>query len=178
MRENMILCMNKKNLGVSILETLVYLAILASVLVFTVNTLISLNASFTGIMISNDMNLAAKTALERITGEVRKAERVDETASVLDVNPSVLALATTDDNENPTTILFSVENGALRVTSAGGDTRILTTGDIIVTNFTAHRIDTGRSNVVTILLELNGIRGKTTVSDTFHTAAVTRNQPR
>lgn len=162
--------------GASLLETVIYVAILASTLVMVVNTLLALNASFVGIRLSKEMNVSAHAALERISSEAKKAKQVDQVASVFNANPSVLALSTTDDNDNPITILFSVNNGALRIASNGVDLGALTGEGITVSNFTVGFIDTGRSNAVTITLELSGARGKTTLSNTFRTAAVTRNQ--
>lgn len=165
---------NKRG-GVSLLETVIYVAILASMLVVVVNTLLALNASFTGIRLSREMNVSAHAALERISSEVKKAKQVDQAASVFNANPGVLALSTTDDNGNPIAILFSVNNGALRIISNGADLGALTGEGITVSNFTVGFIDTGRSNAVTITLGLSGVRGKTAISNIFRTAAVTRN---
>lgn len=162
--------------GVSLLETVIYVAILASMLVMVVNTLLALNTSFTGIRLSKEMNVSAQVALERISSEVKKAKQVDQTASIFNVNPSVLALSTTDDSDNPITILFSVSNGVLRITSNGVDLGALTRERVIVSNFTVGFIDTVRSNAVTVTLGLSGTRGKIALSNTFRTAAVTRNQ--
>lgn len=165
-----------KRRGVSLLETVIYVAILASMLVMVVNTLLALNASFVGIRLSKEMNVSAHAALERISSEVKKAKQVDQAASVFNANPSLLALSTTDDNDNPITIRFSVSNGALRVTSNGVDLGALTGEGITVSNFTIGFINTGRSNAVTVTLELSGARGKTAISNIFRMAAVTRNQ--
>lgn len=166
----------KINRGVSLLETVVYVAILASLSLVVVNTLLSLSLSFSGIRLSKEIHSSAVTALGRITSEIKKAKSIDQTKSVWNTNPSVLALATTDDSGNQTTVLFSVINGALHITKGGLDIGALTAADVAVSNFTVGFIDTGRSNAATVTLGLTGIRGKITISDTFRTAAVTRNQ--
>src|SRR3989338_9690143 len=151
-----------KHRGVSLLETLIYIAILASILAVVVNTLIATNLSFARIRLSKEISVSAGTVLERISSEIKKAKQVDQMASVFNVNPSVLTLSTTDDNDNPITILFSVNNGVLQITRDGADLGALTAESITVSNFTLSFIDTGRSNAVTITLGLNGTRGKTT----------------
>lgn len=165
-----------KNRGISLLETLIYVTILASMLVMVINTLIPLSVSFVGIRLSREVNTSAIIVLERITSEVKKAKSINQAASVFNVSPGILALSTTDDIGHPSTILFSVVNGALRISSGGVDIGELTASNVAVSNFIVKFIDTGRSGVVAITLGLTGTRGKTTMSDTFQTAAVTRNQ--
>mgnify|MGYP001612189515 CR=1 FL=1 len=166
----------EKNRGVSLLEILIYVAILASILVVVINTLISLNGSFVGIRLSKEVNTSAVTAFDRITNEVRKAKSIDQSASVFGVNPSVLMLSTTDDGGNPTTVIFSINNGQLHIARGGLDIGALTADNVTVTDFTVNFIDAGRSGVVTATLGLTGTRGKRIISETFRTAEVTRNQ--
>lgn len=164
-----------RNSGVSLLETVMYVALLALMLVIVLNTLVPLSASFAGIRLSKEVNTSAVTALERLTSEVKKAKSIDQAASIFNANPGVLALSTTDGVGNPATILFSVNNGVLQMTGGSG-AGALTANAVTVSNFTVRFIDTGHSGTAVITVGLTGTRGKTIISDTFQTAAVTRNQ--
>ncbi|MEK7142528.1 MAG: hypothetical protein AAB818_03010, partial [Patescibacteria group bacterium] len=62
-----------KNNGSSLIETLIYAAILGMVAVFTTNSLLVIMKSHSSVKLSRDLNFSASTAMERMTNEIRMA---------------------------------------------------------------------------------------------------------
>ena len=161
--------------GFSIVELLVYLAIFAVALTLIVGTSLGLSRAYGGVANLSRIEQWSVSVLERLTREARGAESVDTAASVLDVNPSILALATTDDAGAARLVEFFVSNGALRFKENGVDMGALTGGKVSVSSFVARRIATGRSEVVKVELALQSGTGIASTTKRFYATTILRN---
>ena len=162
--------MKKENTkGFSLIEMVVYVSILAIVFVVVINTLLIISRSYSSIKVSLDINNSATVSVERIIGEIRKANSVNLIQSTFDSNPGRLVLNTTDDAGALLIVDFYLENNTLKLKEGGlfsGDL----TSDVDVTNLVFRRITNETSEAVKIEMELsNGNKNKV-----FYNTAVLR----
>src|SRR3989338_4825705 len=94
----------KTSAGYSLIEMVVYAAILATLAVFVSDTTIVSFKAFNQSRTNRRIVIDAETALERIVRESRMASSVDEIQSVFDSDSSVLVLNSQVSAEDPTSI--------------------------------------------------------------------------
>ena len=156
---------NMKRRGMSLVEILIYTAILAVLFVLVVNTVLTMAKSYTTLRLAKQINLAAATSLERIAREIQNAISVDQVQSVFGTSPGSLSLNTLDPVGNPKTIQFFIEDGALRVREDGVDTGPMIGTKVTVTNLTFSYVESGPSEAVKIVMSL-----QTSLDDKIKTA--------
>src|SRR3989344_2630325 len=99
----------------SLLEMLVYVALLSLITVAMVQALIPLSRSFATLRATQDIHAAAGTSLERLVRDVRASGSIDS-ASTFDVSPGNLVLisgATTTEFFLEESVLMLKQNGVL-----------------------------------------------------------------
>lgn len=161
--------------GFSMVEMLIYLALLASVTIFLVNGISAITKSYADIRLAKAVSTSASAALQRIIHETRQASSIDLSGSTFGANPGVLRLVDTDSSGATTTVAFTVVNGVLRVSRGGVDEGPLTLSGASVTNFTLALLQNSISNAVRMTLTIQSSFGVKTRTETFYTTAVTRN---
>ncbi len=161
--------------GFSMVEMLIYLALLASVTIFLVNGISAITKSYADIRLAKAVSTSASAALQRIIHETRQASSIDLSGSTFGANPGVLRLVDTDSSGATTTVAFTVVNGVLRVSRGGVDEGPLTLSGASVTNFTLALLQNSISNAVRLTLTIQSSFGVKTRTETFYTTAVTRN---
>ncbi|MBI2175407.1 MAG: hypothetical protein HYU35_01600 [Parcubacteria group bacterium] len=160
--------------GTTLLETVFYVAVLAGLLLFLVNTLLVFSAALGQAKRVRRVTFDAETALERFVRESRLAFAV-RSASMLDIPSSVLALDTVVSATDPavTTKIFSVSGGRLTLQEGGGAHVALTSPDVTVSEFTVSKITAVHSEGVRVRLTLETRAGDMIIERTFlHTAAL------
>lgn len=168
----------KKNLrttGVSLVEMLVYIALLTSVTTLVVNGLVTMSRSYTDLRLSKNITTSATTALSRMVYEIRQAQSIDAVQSTFVTSPGQLTLNTTPASGTPTTVRFYVQNGILRVMTGGVDEGQITLSNTSVSSLTFNRIQNSISQAIKINLTLQTTVGSKTKTETFYTTAVLRN---
>jgi len=168
-RENM----TKSSSGFTLIEMIVYTAILSIVFVIVVNTLLVLSRSYRSIKLTNDINNSASLALERLTRDIRSAESVNTSSSVIGSSPGELVLNATIDGSS-TTLDFYVNNGALMLDVGGVLLGSLTRDNIEVTNLVfRHRMGTN-GETVKIEMTLRGTEKNVIKEENFYSTVVLR----
>ena len=166
---------NKKS-GFSLIEIVIYTAILAALSLFVANTtLLSFN-SLNRARLNRKVALSAETALERLTREIKLASSINEAQSVLGTNPSTVVLNTVVSAEDitPASKIFSVSGGQITLQENGGEIKFLTAPGITVSSFTASGIDLLHSKAIKINLVIESGGGSIRTSKTFYASAVLR----
>jgi Tfp pilus assembly protein FimT len=166
---------NSRKTGVSIVEMLVYVALLTSVTTLVVNGLVTMSRSYTDVRLSKNITTSATTALSRMVYEIRQAQSVDATQSTFATSPGQLTLNTTPASGVPTTVKFYVQNSILRVMTGGIDEGPITLSGVTVSNLTFTRVQNSISQAIKIGLTLQTTIGSKTKTETFYTTAVLRN---
>jgi type II secretory pathway pseudopilin PulG len=153
----------------SIIELLVYAAVLSILTVAVIVSLLSLRTVFEDVRADRVVTDAATSALDRIARDIRDADSVNTLLSTLSATSSVLVL-----ENGATTTTFYVQNGALTLEVEGASKGALTPNEVTVTNFAAVRYDGVGSDAVRVTLDLAVTGRYASTTERFTTAAVLR----
>ena len=160
--------------GFSLVEMLVYIAILSIMVSSLVMTSVSLLTTFGRLVASEDIAQASVVSLERITRELRFANAVDVGASTLGTttSPGVLVLNTIDDGGSPTTVTVTLTGDRITFAQGGGATSPLTHDTVIITDlFFIHTAGVNTEAINVSFTASRTVRG-TTISKDFRTFVV------
>lgn len=165
---------SRREVGFTLIEMLVYVAIVTVISVLVVGVLVSLSKSYAQLKITQSINESATSALNRMLLEIRQAYDVDTVASTFNVHPGQLTLDTTDILGNNTEVSFLVSAGQIRVLENGIDAGVLTRANVQITSLIFEHLINGESEAVRVWMVLKGSIGKVTKEEVFSTAAVLR----
>jgi Tfp pilus assembly protein PilW len=127
--------------GNSLMETIIYLAILMVLVAFTVNGIMLVTKSFRTTTAQRDINSSAEDAMERIIREIRYANTVDLAGSMLDASPGVLLLNSIEPiTDLPQNVRFSVANNRLIIQAGSTTPEALTSSNVQLTNLVFRRV--------------------------------------
>lgn len=161
--------------GTSIIELIIYGAILAFLSVFAINTFLVISSAFGEVRLRRQINANAELIMNRLMREIRFGKSV-YASSTLGVSPSRLSFVTfaspMDDTEVNGDIRISGMNLLLQKGNSG-DVQ-MNTDDVGVTNFVLRQIATTTSLAVKIELALEASTTKRTITETFYGTAVMR----
>ncbi len=159
--------------GYTLVEAIIYIAILAVLAVTFVNLLFTMTQSYTKFRLERDIVSSASLGLERMVRETRQAKSLDP-ASILGNNPGRLLLNTTDDVGVATTRDFYLFLGTLMVKEGSGQAASTTAKNVTVDNLVFRQINTANSSAVKIEMTLTAKRGATARTEKFYSTAVLR----
>jgi Tfp pilus assembly protein PilW len=164
-----------RQLGFTLVETIVYVAMLALILLVVVNTVISISSSYASTKVYADIDQNAATAMERIVREIRGATSIDSTDSTLGSSPGRLVLNTTDASGNPTTVDFYLNNGILKLNEGGSYTGPLTASTTDITTLEFQQLSSGISTAVRVAMTISATEGHYTAQENFYDTVILRN---
>lgn len=157
------------NQGFSLVEMLIYLAILTIIFVVVVNTILSFTGSYKTLTAQRNVENAAIGAMERMTRDIREATQIDSLGSSDITVSSILSGLST-------TTRFIVESGKLNLYVNGSLVGPLTVGSTTVTNLTFTQLSGGYNGGVKIDLTLQSIVGQATVIKSYHSTVILRSK--
>lgn len=160
--------------GFSLVELIIYIALLATFSVAMVNTLLILTKSWTTVKISKNIAISATSALERVSREVRNAYNINTSQSTFGGTSGELTLNTQDLSGVDSSVNFSLDSGVLKVQRDSGTADNLTLASTPVTALSFYRIVSGESEAVRIQLTLQMTYRGQTSTQTFYTTTSLR----
>ncbi len=152
--------LKKTTKGFTILEMVIYLAILTFVTFGIINTLLLASKTWLAIEANRIMNVSAQSTFEVMTREIRNALSIDTVQSVFASSSSQLVLNTQDLSYNPVAVKFAVQSGVLKI-QRGSTAQYypLTLSNASTTSFVLYRIVTPQTEGVKIDMTLQtGLR--------------------
>lgn len=156
--------------GLSLVETLLYVALLVILLVVIVNVLLIVMKSYRQISAAKSVQTAAVTSLGRLGQEIRRAKTI---ASIIPT--SSLILNTTDSSGNDETVEFRLDNdGRLYLYEAGGNLGALTPSDATISSLLFQSITAGSNSAVRITETIQSGVGDAERTETFHSTVELR----
>ncbi len=156
--------MTKK--GFTLVEMLIYIAILTFVSVAITRTLLVASRSWVGISANRNITVSAQSAYEVMTREIRNATSIDQVQSTFGSNPGVLMLNSTDTAGNAQTVKFFVQNGILNIQRGSNSAFPITLSTASTSVFRVYRISTSQSEAVKVELTASStIRNVTRTQD-------------
>lgn len=159
--------------GYTLIEMIIYIAILALISALVINSLAIMIGSFGEARMLSKINSSAETAMERMSREIRSAYDVDQVASVLNSHPGDLTINIQPDPLE--TARFYLESGMLKVSENGATGEPLTSSGLTVSNLIFRLITSGTvSKAVKIEMEIQGTRGNRQFSEKFYNTIILR----
>lgn len=162
----------KNDFGFTIMETLVYVAILSVLSSALIVITTSMLRTFSNLETYEDIAHSSTAALERITREIRKAESVELDGSMLTTHPGVLILHTTDTGGMPTTVTISLSGGKIMFQEGLLAPAPLSSSRVTISNLVFRRVDGVNTEAVRVELTAERATQGTVVSKNFSTFVV------
>ena len=162
--------------GFSLIEIVIYVAILATLSVLAINTILTMTSTFSKARIVRRITADADGALERIVREIRLASALNLGASSLGIDPAhiVLSSARSHSDSAATVKDIGVVSGRLRLQEGSDPAVFLTSPQTRVTRFQAFRMATTRSEALKLELTFEAGAGRNLVQRNFYSTAILR----
>lgn len=157
------------NGGFSLIEMLVYLAVMIVLVGALITSFLSLNTTLARNATERALMRGAQTSLERMTRDIMRADGINMGLSTLDTPLGALAVT-----ESTTTTRFYVSGDALMVSVNGVAQGPLTSDALSVENLVFHRFTSSTSEMVRVALTLHSSSRSASSTRTFYTSAVLR----
>ena len=161
--------------GSSLLETLIYAAILGLIAVLTTGSILAMMKSYAGVKMSRDLNFSASVAMERMANEIRLANNIDDAGSIFSASPGKLKLDTTDSLGSPVTIEFFLSGAGVFVQEGVGTPEALTASTTEITSLIFNKITSSTvSKAVKISLTAKAKGSRMERTENFYNTAILR----
>ena len=165
------------NRGSSLVETLIYAAILGMVAVFTTDSILVMMNSYSRVKVSRNLNASVSVAMDRMTNEIRMANNIDDAGSIFATSSGKLKLNTTDLVGSPTTVEFFLSGKAIFVKDGYGLTEALTSSSTEIANLNFNKITIsgdGASKAMKINLTAKAKNGRMEKTENFYNTTILR----
>ncbi len=123
---------NKK--GFSLLETILYIILMAMILSTLALFLLQLTSARAKTRVISDVLSGAHLIEQRLSEAVRHAQAINVATSVFGTDPGVLSLEMTDATRDPTVFSLSANDGQFQMSQDGGAATTLTPSNLQITN--------------------------------------------
>ncbi|OGH86237.1 MAG: hypothetical protein A2493_00820 [Candidatus Magasanikbacteria bacterium RIFOXYC12_FULL_33_11] len=133
--------LNKK--GFTIIETLIYVAIVALVSTGLMKFSISITNTRNKVYVVQEVHANMRDALTFIEKKIQEANGINTGSSTFDTDPGVLSLSMASSTLNPTIISLSSDDGILQITEGTSDPIYITTGEVRVSDLQFSDISLG-----------------------------------
>lgn len=154
--------------GFSLIEMVIYVALLALLVTATVKSLVFMTSSYADVRVSKAIVSSAETLLNRFTYEVKKSNAL---SGAFGTTSGMLTLT-----QGTTTTVFSLDNSGRAVISVNGAADFLTSSDVKVTSLVFNQLQaTSTSKGVTLQVTIKNSSGRTIKSENFEASSLTRN---
>jgi prepilin-type N-terminal cleavage/methylation domain-containing protein len=157
--------------GFSLVEMIIYIALIAIIFVFVINLVLSFASSYKDIAALRIVDRSAMNSLERMTRDIRNATSIDMVLSGFNVNPGTLALIETTAGVSTTT-RFYIQSGTLKVDVNGVFSGPLTGNRATVTNLVFHLLTSTSSQAVKIDMTVQGTSGTVSKTKSYYSTII------
>jgi prepilin-type N-terminal cleavage/methylation domain-containing protein len=162
--------------GFTLIEMVVYVAILALLTVGVIRLVLILSFNFAEIRAERRLMASSDVALETLVREVRLASAVATSSSIFGTSPGKLVLQTFRSPIDLTPVVRTFTINAARLTRQddSGPQEFLTPPEVKITNLTFWHLATSTSILSTLKITIEAGQGKALESKTFYASAVLR----
>ena len=159
--------------GLTLIEALVYVFLVALLVVTTINMLMVLTRAYANFRLGRTVNQSAKVTLERMVHEIRSAGSVDLVQSQLGTSPGRLVLK---DAAGAETAEFLWQDGTILLEENGNGVFASTTAPQVVADNVIYRLlSTPVSQALRVELTLSAARGDLIKTADVYASAILRN---
>lgn len=158
----------KRKSGYTLVETVIYIAMLTIVYFLIISTLLSFKNSYRNILALRLVDNSAIDSMERMSRDIRWSTTVDTNNSILDTTPGALTIVSTS-NGISTTTKFYLQNNIIKIDINGVYYGPLTISNASVTSLIFRKMDSGISTAVKVDMMISGTSGQVTKTKSYHT---------
>lgn len=160
--------------GFSLVEMVIYVAILSIVTFVLINTFISFGDTYRQVRMHRAIDNSAYVSLERMTRDIRNATNIVVNQSTFGVSAGVLVLNTANALTSTTTSFYVdyVDSGVLKVDVNGTYSGPLTLAQVTVTNLVFNRLVSTSSEAVKVDMTLEYEYGSDIITKTYNTTVI------
>jgi len=162
--------------GFTLIELVVYVALLSVISLVTVNSILILNRTLVSFRLERRLTISADTAMRRIGRELRLANDI-YASSTLGVSPGVLSLNSQESEEDaaPKDVMMYMNGDRLVLRRATSSIVFLTAGGVTVSSLVFRQINNGTaSKSVKVELTLSASAGSASTTKNYYTTIVLR----
>lgn len=140
---------NMSNRGFTLVETLIYIAIIGGIVVSFVSFALNISKSRQKTFVAQEVQANARFALETISRAIQSGSGINKSASVFDSDQGKLSVVKADVKLNPTVINLSADNGVLQIKEGDSPVVPITSGAVRVINLSFSDLSSGsaRENI-------------------------------
>lgn len=167
----------KANKGFTLVEMLIYMAIIGLVVVGFVNFSLSISSSRDKTYVVQEVQANSRLAFNLISQKIKLSTGVNTTTSTFLTDPGVLSLVMASSTINPTIINLDQDDGILQITEGVADPIAITSNEVKVTNlvFTNLTSDDNRENIkINFTIEYQGDSAEYNYSQDVQTSVTSR----
>jgi len=157
--------------GFTIVEMIVYIAVLALVLAGVINMVLAVSSTFGELRAARQLNRSAALVLDRFSREVRDANAVVLAGSVFDTHPGELVL---DYGVGVPQVRFYLDGGTVKIDRGGSYEGDLTVPYVSTADFVFRRMAGDNSELVRLEMTMTSTSGKASKTETFYASSVVR----
>jgi prepilin-type N-terminal cleavage/methylation domain-containing protein len=121
--------------GFTLIEVLIYIAIVALVITTLVQFILSISQSRNKNYVVQEVQGNVRSVVDIISRNVRSATDIQLATSTLGTDPGVLVLTMASSSLNPTIFSLSADDGVAQIKQGSQTTTTLTSDEVRVTNF-------------------------------------------
>ncbi len=156
--------------GISLIESIIYLAIFSAVSIVVINSFIIILSSLSTIGLNHNLISSGSMSMERISREIRQSKSIDLANTTTDA----LQLNTTDSIGNPMIIKILKEDTSLNIYKNGELIDGLLTDNVVLDFISFDRISTINSEAVKIKIIIKETRKNKTKIVSFYDTVILR----
>lgn len=164
----------KKQKGYTIIELLIYVAVLAFMMVVVVGSLVGISRVYRQVRIVELVHSNASSAVETVSREIRTALSVDAGASTFDSTNGVLKLNSIDLGGVDKTVTFSLSSGQILMSENGSSLGPITSDHATVSSLHFEHVDMLKADAVKFYITLSVGTGEYQRTETFYDTIVLR----
>jgi hypothetical protein len=160
--------------GFSLVEVIVYIAVLLMVFGLFTSIILSVNRSYARLAVVRSMDISAISSLERISRVIRSSSSVVTLQSTLGSTPGVLSLNQTTSGGATVNTLFQVVDQNIQIKIDNIDQGTLLPAGVTVSKLVFNLIDSGKSQAISTELQLMVRVGSSTLNETYYSTEILR----
>ena len=135
--------------GFTLIETLIYVALIGGAIVSFITFIISISNSRNKVYVKQEVQANARIALNLINQTIKSANDVNVASSTFAIDPGILSLSMDDAGENPTIINLNENDGVLQIKKGNNPVIAVTSDEVKIINlvFTNLTGDNAKENI-------------------------------
>jgi prepilin-type N-terminal cleavage/methylation domain-containing protein len=122
------------NQGFTLIETLIYLAIIGAVVASFVSYSLSITNSRSKAYVVQEVQANSRLALDLITQNIRMSNGLNLGSSTFNADPGMISLSMASTTLNPTVFRLDADDGVLQISQGGGNWLSVTSDEVSVAN--------------------------------------------